>query len=242
MQENFMFGKLDYWRIYFSLTVKAALSLLNSCSARRGVAGGRLRSRADSSSSSAASPALWQPPAGPSGLGQSSSWRVFSYVPRKMKPPRLMAAIRGTTPANKLKEKERRFQRMSGCCMAGCKGFRKQSQEKFSFVGLLNPTPLPVEGTCLGFPSRVFPNLMIFKPSPRSSGAEAKVQEATGCAVERGAQTHPHKGCRQMGRVPSSAAPKKPRQRDPLSLLGAPPGRDSPAHPSSSFPVTSKGG
>lgn len=31
MQENFVFGKLDYRRIYFSLTVKAALSLLNSC-------------------------------------------------------------------------------------------------------------------------------------------------------------------------------------------------------------------
>lgn len=43
--------------------------------------------------------------AGPAGLGQSSSCRVFSYVPRKMKPPRLMAAIRGTTPANKLKGK-----------------------------------------------------------------------------------------------------------------------------------------
>lgn len=95
-----MFGKLDYWRIYFSLTVKVALSLQNSCEGRqeeggrrKAVFAGGLLLQLGSFSSSA----------GPAGLGQSSSCRVFSYVPRKMKPPRLMAAIRGTTPANKLK-------------------------------------------------------------------------------------------------------------------------------------------
>lgn len=31
MQENFMFGKLDYWRIYFSLAGRVALSLQDSC-------------------------------------------------------------------------------------------------------------------------------------------------------------------------------------------------------------------
>lgn len=56
-----MFGKLDYWRIYFSLTAKAALSLLNSCSgsARGGgrkaaFAGGLLLQLGGFSSSSAA--------------------------------------------------------------------------------------------------------------------------------------------------------------------------------------------
>lgn len=220
-----MFGKLDYWRIYFSLTVKVALSLLNSCCGE-GAAGGRLRSWADSSSSSAASPALRRPPAGPAGLGQSSSWRVFSYVPRKMKPPRLMAAIRGTTPANKLKERERGFQRMRGERMlhGWLQGFGKQSQEKFSLAGFLNPNPPLTEGTCLGFPNRALPSLVVFNPSPHSSGAEAKVREATGHVAERGAQTHPHKGLQTDGECPILRCPHPASAGGPpLSARSSPP-------------------
>lgn len=69
-----MFGKLDYLRIYFSLAVNVAFTLLDSCCGRSQEAAGgrRLRSWADSSSGSAALQALPQAPA------QSSSWRVFS--------------------------------------------------------------------------------------------------------------------------------------------------------------------
>lgn len=108
----------------------------------------------------------------------------------------------------------------SGRCTAGCRSFGKQSQEKSSLAGFFNPTPLLTEGTCLGFPNRALPSRVVFNPSPHSSGAEAKMQEAASCAVEL--RYIPTKGCRQMGRVPSSAAPIQPRQRDPLSLPGAP--------------------
>lgn len=90
-RKNFMFGKPDYWRIYFSVAGRAALRLWDSCCE------GCRRKAADSSSCALA---------GAARLAQSSSCRVFSYVPRKMKPPRLMAAIRGTTPANKLKARK----------------------------------------------------------------------------------------------------------------------------------------
>lgn len=44
---------------------------------------------------------FWAP-----GPAHKSKRRILSYVPRKMKPPRLMADIRGTTPANSLKRAE----------------------------------------------------------------------------------------------------------------------------------------
>lgn len=137
-----------------------------------------------------------------------------------MKPPRLMAAIRGTTPANKLKAKERRFQRMSGCRTGGCRGFGKQSQEKVSLAGFLNPTLLLTEGTCLGFPKRVLP-----KPSPHSSGAggygprcgKRRSDTSSRRAADRWEASHPPPPPSSLGRGTPSLPGAPPPQRQPCS-------------------------
>lgn len=128
---------------------------------------------------------------------------------------------------------------MSRCRMAGCRGFGKQSQEKFSLAVFLNPTSLLTEGTCLDFPTRVLPSLVILTPLHTPHVQKQRCRKLWATLWEEELRHIPTKGCRQMGSVPSSATTIQPRQRDPPSLcqeLSHP--RDSPAHRSGSFPVT----
>lgn len=204
-----------------------------------GAIGGRLPSRADAASNSAASPALRWPPAGPAGLGQSSSWRVFSYVPRKMKPPRLMAAIRGTTPANKLKAKERRFQRMSGEQMphGWLQGLWKTKPRKILSCCFLKSHLTAHWRNLSGLPYQSTPKPCDFNPSPHSSRAEAKVQEAMGHIVGRRAQTHPHEGLQADGKRPILCHPHPASaEGPPLSLPGALPPQRQPCSPQRLIP------
>lgn len=131
-----------------------------------------------------------------------------------MKPPRLMAAIRGTTPANKLKAKER--QSMRGRAGSGCRGSGKQSQEILSIAGFLNPTPLLTEGSCLDFPNTALPRFVGLTPLHTPWVQKEKAGGHYG-PLERGAQAHAHKELQTGGNILSSTAPTS------LSGPGAPP-------------------